>query len=546
MTRIIETSDAASNATTPYHMVAGDEFFGQLTHGTSDWVAVTLSAGTTYSIGATGLGAVSSGASDPFLKLHDAGGSVLAHNDNGGPGLASSVTFTASTSGTYYIEVDALAASGSGDYGLVLTEGDLPSYGVEMGAAILYRPGNSWSDTPETATTVTWGVRATGPARDASGNPAPFHNLTQAQIDATKLALANYSDVANIVFQQVNPGGTTDHATILVGGYTSTSDGAGAFANYPGGRGDNAAAGDLWINTNSVSSGQIKLGTYDQFIFLHELGHAMGLAHPGDYNAAPGVSITYNNAAQFVQDSEQYSVMSYFQAHATEKHAPHSYADTLMMYDIFAVQQLYGVNHDTRAGNDTYGFHSTVGGAYDFTTNTDPLLCIWDGAGKDTLDLSGFKGHQVIDLHAGMFSDVGGFKGNLSIALGCDIENAIGGMGSDTMYGNGLNNGLKGGKGADVLAGDAGNDKLSGNGGADGFVFVAGSDKDKITDFDTGADTLDFSTSLWGGGGMTAAQVIDDFAHIRHGHVVFDFGTDQVILLGVTATAGLESQILFV
>ena len=64
--------------------------------------------------------------------------------------------------------------------------------------------------------------------------------------------------------------------------------------------------GDLWINDTYVSETVITLGSYDNYVFLHELGHAMGLAHPGDYNASSGVSLAYKNSAQFKQDSGQF------------------------------------------------------------------------------------------------------------------------------------------------------------------------------------------------------------------------------------------------
>ena len=544
MARIIEGADAAADSTTQYSLTAGDEFWGNLDEGTSDWIAVTLTAGAVYSFGAVGLGAVGTGVSDPELFLHAADGWVIAQNDDGGPGFSSKLTFTAATTGVYYVEVNALASSPNGGYGLAMTEGDRPSYGTELGAAILYRPGKSWADTPETSAVVTWGLRRDGPATDASGDAAPFSQLSAAQLAAAISALGNYSEVANISFQQVNPGGTTNAATILIGAYTSTTDGAGAFAFFPGSEASGAKAGDLWLNDKYVSQTDLPIGSYDNYVFLHELGHAMGLAHPGDYNAAPGVSITYAKNAQFVQDSEQYSVMSYFGATDTEPNAPQSYADTLMMFDIYAVQQLYGVNRATRAGDDTYGFNGTAGGAYDFVVNTDPLLCIWDGAGNDTLDLSGFGGRQVIDLGDGRFSSVGGFTNNLSIALGAMIENAVGGKGADAMTGNALANKLSGGRGADTIAGGGGNDYLTGNKGADDFVFAQGGGKDKISDFHA-VDFVTLSSALWGGAVKTAAEVITEFAKMSHGHVVLDFGADELNLLNVTSTAGLEAQILF-
>ena len=543
MTTIIETTDAAGSTSTLYAMLAGDVFIGNLSQGETDWIAVTLVAGHTYSFGSVGLGAAGSGVTDPLLKLRAANGTVLNNGslaDDAGPGFNADLQYTAVTSGTYYIEVKSLSGAIDGEYGLVVTEGNRPSYDAELGAAVIYREGITWAATPGTAVALTWGVRASGPALDASGNSAPFSQLSAAQIAATEAALANFAEVGNISFTQVDPGS----ATILVGAYTSASDGAGAYAYFPGSTAAGNSAGDLWINNDAVSTNSLPVGSYDHFVFLHELGHAIGLDHPGDYNAAPGVTITYNNAAQFIEDSQQFSVMSYFSASATEPDSPTTYSDTLMLYDIYAIQEMYGVNNATRSGNDTYGFHATLGGAYDFTVNVDPLLCIWDGAGIDTLDLSGFGGRQIIDLNDGAFSNVGGFTGNLSIAVGADIENAVGGRGRDKIYGNELNNVLKGGRGVDILFGAGGNDRMTGNAGADGFLFLDGFGRDRITDFSTTDDLLSLSSDLWGGGVMTASEVLASFAVIRNGSVVLDFVTDELTLKGVSATTGLADNIL--
>ena len=112
------------------------------------------------------------------------------------------------------------------------------------------------------------------------------------------------------------------------------------------------------------------------------------------------------------------------------------------------------------------------------------------------------------------------------------------------MIGNALANKLSGGKGADSIAGGAGDDRLIGNTGADDFVFAQGDGKDKIVDF-RADDFVTLSAALWGGGVMTAAEVIAEFAVIRAGHVVLDFGADELNLLHVTSIAGLDAQILF-
>ena len=269
----------------------------------------------------------------------------------------------------------------------------------------------------------------------------------------------------------------------------------------------------------------------------------MGLAHPGDYNAAPGVTITYQNSAQFIEDSQQYTVMSYFQATDTQADCPTSYCDTLMIYDMYAIQMMYGVNTSTRGGNDTYGFNSNLSGAYDFTVNDDPLMCIWDGGGIDTLNVSGFGGKQVIDLNDGAFSAVGGYTGNLSIAWGAKIENAVGGLGADELYGNEFNNVLKGGRGIDYIYSAAGADKMTGGAAEDHFAFYIGDGHDKVTDFNKTVDELWIWDELWGGTVKTAAQVVAEFAVIRGGVVVLDFGSDELTLQGVTSITGLAATI---
>ncbi|RYG02140.1 MAG: matrixin family metalloprotease [Caulobacteraceae bacterium] len=319
-----------------------------------------------------------------------------------------------------------------------------------MGAGILIRDTVFWT-TPGTGINITWANQATyDEVTDANGDVTDTGEaLSTAQVATVRTLLGAYSDVSNLTFTEVNPGGTSDEAVMLFAAYDSEADGAGAYANFPGSTSFDNEAGDVRLNNDSVSQTSIPQGSYSYWAIMHEIGHAMGLDHPGDYNAEEGVDIVYETSAQFTQDSLQYSIMSYFEADNTTAD-PGSYPDTLMLYDILAIQQAYGANMSTRAGNSIYGFGANTGATYDFTVNTRPALCIWDGGGTDTINASGFSANQKIDLRAGAFSDINGIAANVSIAFGAVIEKATGGSGNDTLIGNAVNNTLAGGAGSDT------------------------------------------------------------------------------------------------
>ena len=105
-------------------------------------------------------------------------------------------------------------------------------------------------------------------------------------------------------------------------------------------------------------------------------------------------------------------------------------------------------------------------------------------------------------------SSVGGLVNNIGIALNTVIEKAIGGTGNDRLIASDTGSQLLGGGGNDTLIGGAGNDRLLGGSGADNltgggsgdtFVFLLGDSSaasgqhDRITDFVSGADFIDFS-----------------------------------------------------
>ena len=347
-----------------------------------------------------------------------------------------------------------------------------PSLGPIDAGIQLTRANAFWGSSLGSSTTVTFAFRSTAPSTMPNGTDG-FSQFTQAQITATLLALQSWADVAGITFQQVTDPGSdySNNATILFGNYSTGASGAAAFAYLPGNAAAGAAQGDVWINNSLSYNATPVLNAYGYQVLTHEIGHAIGLLHPEDYNAGPGVSITYEANATYFEDSRQYSLMSYFSERETGADFVRwvgntgffQYSAVPLMDDIAAAQRLYGANMTTRTGDTTYGFNSNAGQPwFQPDGNGYMIFAVWDAAGNDTFDFSGYSQNQVIDLRQAAFSSVGGLVGNVSIALGAVIENAIGGSGADQIRGNSGNN---------TLRGNGGNDQIDGGLGIDTVVF---------------------------------------------------------------------------
>lgn len=349
-----------------------------------------------------------------------------------------------------------------------------------------------------------------------------FSVFNAAQKAATREAIGIWDDLINITFQETSSAeGDLNYGNTYTGG-------AQAYAYLPFGDGldqlygdayglSNVGrlGGDVWVDGYVASNFfPIQNSYYAVTTLIHETGHALGLSHPGNYNATDdndgdGVAdpITYDNDAAYVQDSLQYSIMSYFDAYETGAQyidwtlLNFAYPSTPQVHDVAGIQAIYGADMTTRTGDTVYGFNSTADrAAFDFTVNTRPVVTIWDAGGTDTLDFSGWSTNSVINLNQGQFSSGGGtvaflslaevnanraaagfaarsqatynfyeglkaslgltdglFKDNVAIAYGATIENAVGGAGNDLIFANEVANSLDGRGGSDTVSYDYAN-----------------------------------------------------------------------------------------
>lgn len=310
--------------------------------------------------------------------------------------------------------------------------------------ALLKDVGNRLNSTAAlgSSVTVTYSFPAQLPAAYSGSDAIGWKPFTAQQQSATREILNSLQKQIGITFVEVADAGGTIRLS------NNTQTGSSGYAFLPNG---SSIGSDVFISNKY--SANVTSGSANWATLVHELGHALGLKHPGNYNATSTVDpLAVGNFLGVNEDTFYNTIMTYRDS------AQDINGTSFMPYDMLALRYLYG----TRA-------FETADSLYNFTdTSGQSVRNIVDDGGTDTLDFSAVTVGAVIDLSPGGYSSVGkllsGAKAlaNVTLSLDAVIENVIGTVQADVIVGNAANN---------TLTGRGGNDALDGGPGVDTAVF---------------------------------------------------------------------------
>jgi len=241
--------------------------------------------------------------------------------------------------------------------------------------------------------------------------------------------------------------------------------GIGGNADYPD---DEYSGGDIRIDSDFPN---ISEGNYGSHVFVHELGHALGLKHPFSDPSAGSGDI---DPGPYLPDSED--VGTWTQMTYNESNSEREFE--FRPLDIAALQYIYGPSKTERTGDNTY-----------FIDSNAPNF-IWDGDGTDTIDASSLRQGITLHLSAGYHDFIGNSASNLitspgqiTINFGTVIENVIGTEYADKLFGNDENN---------IITLNGGEDYVDGGSGIDRIIVGLAKSNFKLSASEDG-NTLEFN-----------------------------------------------------
>ena len=335
MATITETNgDASDDFDTQYSISLGDIFQGA--HEDSrdnDRIRVELSSEIIYNF------TVRVEEQSNRFKLVDSDGGLHLHSDYSSTG--STLIFQPTESGTYYIDI--FVSFGNDypiEYEMELTENTIPIGTYDDLADYMTDGFWEWSG----------GSRAAFDVGPGGTLTADITALTESGQQLARWALEAWSNVTGINFRFVD----NDNADITFDD-EEAPDPTGGFSSSNG----VINSGFVNVPESLLSESRPMIGSGIFTVYIHEIGHALGLGHPGPYS---GENVAFGVDNAFLIDSTQAAVMSYFGGSNHYIQADHSQEITPMIADIIAVQNLYGTPNDINADDTVYGYNTNVDG----------------------------------------------------------------------------------------------------------------------------------------------------------------------------------------
>ena len=191
---------SASTATTGRVMVGGSVSGTIEATGDNDWIAVNLVAGSRYTLNLKGASSGSGTLADPVIdSIRDASGNSLlgGYADDGGTGYDSLLSFTPTTSGTFYVVARSVNNTGTGTYILTASTptGSADDFSADVATTGRVAVGGSRTGVLEASGDTDWiGVNLTAGSRytfNLKGASSGVGTLNDPVIDSIRDASGN-------------------------------------------------------------------------------------------------------------------------------------------------------------------------------------------------------------------------------------------------------------------------------------------------------------------------------------------------------------------
>lgn len=413
------TSWSSGRPTAEYTATTGTVTASNASTITSGAIKLNLKKGASYNFSAGYSYQYSGSKPTVYMQITDANGKVVAS------GKSNSLAWVPAADGDYTITFGITPGKGGSakfsNYKLDATQAlsRIPtSSGDSNIDAVLAGGSNWWHPEGNIASKSTTNISASIKQLSGASNKvyygflggtenylsakdkANFKEMDSAQRDAVKTAFNYLSTLINVTFELDETKSNIEFGT------NNQTDSAG-YANYPLGNGSNPSVLLLDNSENTANNGEnlAKVGGYGWQTLIHEIGHAMGLKHPGAYNAGGGT--TPKPYLPTAMDNRSMSIMSYNDPTSSNilslTKTDNSYRYNLAVsnpatyqtYDIAALQYLYGANTSTKVEEITV------------TNNYAEFKTIWaPQAGGVALNASSTTRSNIFDLRQGGYSSI--------------------------------------------------------------------------------------------------------------------------------------------